>query len=102
MTDLKGNTLENELLNVFKSASPKEFQLYNNQSISRSGHRFYTGKGPNMPEIERQSMDILRKQNDPFDDDYRPRSLFAAKDGDSPTLLPKIKPYLRRKMLEEV
>ena len=53
LTDLKGNTLEKELLNVYKSASPGELQLYNNQSISRSGLRFYTGKGPDMAAIER-------------------------------------------------
>ena len=30
LTDLKGNTLEKELLNVFESASPRDFKLYNN------------------------------------------------------------------------
>ena len=53
LTDLKGNTLEQEILDVYKSASPKEFKLYNNQSISRCGLRYYTGKGPNMSAIER-------------------------------------------------
>lgn len=102
LTDLKGNTLEKELLNVFQSASPKDFKLYNNQSISRSGHRYHTGKGPNMRAIERQSLDIVRKQNDPLDEDYRPRSLFGSKDDLNSTMaLPSIKPFLRKKAIED-
>ena len=53
MTDLSNNKLELELLNTMERANKHEKYIFQNQSMSREGARFLSGKPPNMKEINR-------------------------------------------------
>lgn len=65
LTNLDENYLENEILNSLSKANRKESTLYNNQAMSRGGFRYYVGKGPNIKQLEQQSLEIekIKQEN---------------------------------------